>query len=157
MMDCWYIGFGCRNSLWWTLCVQRAICLLPPSPRHCRSIAPIAFAEAVPVVHSIACQCHSDHTRTPCIILASGHLGIWSSWWSAAPVIQPFREAVSYRGLFYCWLVWYERKTLFPAENLQSFTSKRTGCISILFKYSSSTFQYISRVGLGMCCRHMIQ
>jgi len=29
LMDCWDIGFGCRNSRWWTLCVQRAICLLP--------------------------------------------------------------------------------------------------------------------------------
>ena len=30
--------------------------------------------------------------------------------------------------IIYCWLVWCERKTLFPAENLRSFTSKRTGC-----------------------------
>ena len=32
--------------------------------------------------------------------------------------------------IIYCWLVWCERKTLFPAENLRSFTSKRTGCVS---------------------------
>ena len=30
--------------------------------------------------------------------------------------------------IIYCWLVWYKRKTLFPAGNLRSFTSKRTGC-----------------------------
>ena len=30
--------------------------------------------------------------------------------------------------IIYCWLVWCERKTLFLAENLRSFTSKRTGC-----------------------------
>ena len=30
--------------------------------------------------------------------------------------------------IIYCWLVWCERKTLFPIENLRSFTSKRTGC-----------------------------
>ena len=30
--------------------------------------------------------------------------------------------------IIYCWLVWCERKTLFPAENLRSFTSERTGC-----------------------------
>ena len=29
--------------------------------------------------------------------------------------------------IIYCWLVWCERKTLFPARNLRSFTSKRTG------------------------------
>ena len=28
--------------------------------------------------------------------------------------------------IIYCWLVWCERKILFPAGNLQSFTSKRT-------------------------------
>jgi len=31
--------------------------------------------------------------------------------------------------IIYCWLIWCERKTLFPAGNLRSFTSKRTGCI----------------------------
>ena len=30
--------------------------------------------------------------------------------------------------IIYCWLVWCERKTRFPAENLRSFTSKRTCC-----------------------------
>ena len=30
--------------------------------------------------------------------------------------------------IIYCWLIWCERKTLFLAENLRSFTSKRTGC-----------------------------
>ena len=34
--------------------------------------------------------------------------------------------------IIYCWLVWCERKTLFPAGNLRSFTSKRTGCMSAL-------------------------
>jgi len=29
--------------------------------------------------------------------------------------------------IIYCWLVWCERKTLFSAGNLRSFTSKRTG------------------------------
>jgi len=29
--------------------------------------------------------------------------------------------------IIYYWLVWCERKTLFPARNLRSFTSKRTG------------------------------
>ena len=29
--------------------------------------------------------------------------------------------------IIYCWLVWCERKTLFLAGNLRSFTSKRTG------------------------------
>ena len=29
--------------------------------------------------------------------------------------------------IIYCWMVWCERKTLFPAGNLRSFTSKRTG------------------------------
>ncbi|XP_066395847.1 uncharacterized protein [Miscanthus floridulus] len=28
--------------------------------------------------------------------------------------------------IIYCWLIWCERKTLFPAGNLRSFTSKRT-------------------------------
>ena len=32
--------------------------------------------------------------------------------------------------IIYCWLVWCERKTLFPAGNLRSFTSKRTSCLS---------------------------
>ena len=32
--------------------------------------------------------------------------------------------------IIYCWLVWCERKTLFPAGNLRSFTSKRIGCRS---------------------------
>jgi len=31
--------------------------------------------------------------------------------------------------IIYCWLVWCERKTLFPAGNLRSFTSKQTGWI----------------------------
>ena len=38
------------------------------------------------------------------------------------------RQAVSW--IIYCWLVWCERKTLFLAGNLRSFTSKRTGWIS---------------------------
>jgi len=36
--------------------------------------------------------------------------------------------------IIYCWLVWCERKTLFSTENLQSFTSKRTGCKTLLWK-----------------------
>ena len=35
--------------------------------------------------------------------------------------------------IIYCWLVWCERKTLFPAGNLRSFTSKRTDCILVVY------------------------
>ena len=41
---------------------------------------------------------------------------------------QPVREAVSYRGLFTAGWFGVRKKTLFPAENLRSFTNKRTGC-----------------------------
>ena len=39
--------------------------------------------------------------------------------------------------IIYCWLVWCERKTLFPTGNLRSFTSKRTGwkCLGFTFAF----------------------
>jgi len=39
--------------------------------------------------------------------------------------------------IIYCWLVWCERKTLFPAGNLRSFTNKRTGWISFVIQTST--------------------
>ena len=48
-------------------------------------------------------------------------------------LLAPSKKHTAYSGdrivswIIYCWLVWYERKTLFPAENLRSFTSKRIG------------------------------
>ena len=58
--------------------------------------------------------------------------------------------------IIYCWLVWCERKTLFPAGNLRSFTSKRTGCIAItggfvlVLVYLAQLFCYL------LSCRHYI-
>ena len=36
--------------------------------------------------------------------------------------------------IIYCWLVLCERKTLFPAGNLRSFTGKRTGTMEVTIK-----------------------
>ena len=47
---------------------------------------------------------------------------------SAGETILPCSGGRIVSWIIYCWLVWCERKTLLMAENLRSFTSKRTGC-----------------------------
>ena len=55
----------------------------------------------------------------------------------------PFSGGRKRSWIIYCWLVWCERKTLFLAGNLRSFTSKRTGWILVLFTCMGGIYKTI--------------
>jgi len=50
--------------------------------------------------------------------------------------------------IIYCWLVWCERKTLFPAGNLRSFTSKRTCSFAVCSSACSAVCLSVLRCDL---------
>ena len=54
------------------------------------------------------------------------HVQIFQSTSASAGTLACSRGRIV-SWIIYCWLVWCERKTLFPTENLRSFTIKRTG------------------------------
>ena len=55
--------------------------------------------------------------------------------------------------IIYCWLIWCERKILFPAGNLRSFTSKRTCSYSLAFGIHYELYSFNARHAGGWSSR----
>ena len=113
----------CARFHWWSNTLCSTLCRISESAMcheyACRcsdTVHRACSSEMDPAIHSPFTL--SGSRRQPAFLLPLPNCGAREKHCSGGRIVS---------WIIYYWLVWCERKILFPAGNLRSFTSKRTG------------------------------